>query len=381
MTRLSSSATKRAQVLADLDRREIPVSQLSRDILDFLLQYPFLDPDDNPDPNANLKFYQNRQAARPRRAKCQELQDELRGNWDELESRHDFVQWFFPIREQGVNWEAQPLQPHEVQGIKADPEAMARLLESYRIMLAFYGLRLVNETTGELALADTVPARSPASYLRRFRNLESNPHNFLRITRILKCLGEFGLERYPPSFLLFILALQSPSASSPTGPHLSKPSLVRSFDNYWRWCVRDDADRAFVVQTTHKVRNGAGWTVDEYRQWVQARAGGAGTSTSATETDKDSDEADLVVTRADETTTTTTKADAERGPGQEQEARARAVLPAGKAVASSAEVPSASPAIERGPADERVHTDETTTAATQDGQLATKAPDAREGRL
>jgi hypothetical protein len=60
----------------------------------------------------------------------------------------------------------------------------------YRIMLAFYGLRLVNETTGELALEDTVSAPSPASYLRRFHNLESNPHNFLRITRILKCLGE-----------------------------------------------------------------------------------------------------------------------------------------------------------------------------------------------
>lgn len=61
-------------------------------------------------------------------------------------------------------------------------------------MLAFYGLRLVDETTGELALQDTAPARSPASYLRRFRNLESNPHNFLRITRILKCLGEVGLS-------------------------------------------------------------------------------------------------------------------------------------------------------------------------------------------
>ena len=57
-------------------------------------------------------------------------------------------------------------------------------------MLAFYGLRLVDEMTGELALENAVSAPSPASYLRRFHNLESNSHNFLRITRILKCLGE-----------------------------------------------------------------------------------------------------------------------------------------------------------------------------------------------
>ncbi|KWU44462.1 hypothetical protein RHOSPDRAFT_9092, partial [Rhodotorula sp. JG-1b] len=240
---------------------------LPRDILDFLLHYPFLDPADDPALNANLKFYQNRQAARPRRAKCEELQDELRGNWDQLEWRHDFVQWFFPIREQGVNWEAQPLQPHEVAGIKADPQAMARLLESYRIMLAFYGLRLVDETTGELALEDSVPAPSPASYLRRFHNLESNSHNFLRITRILKCLGEFGLTRYPPSFLLFLLTLQSSAAASDShGPHLNKTSLLRSFDNYWRWCIRDDDDRRFVVGKTDEVRDGAAsWTTDEYR--------------------------------------------------------------------------------------------------------------------
>lgn len=35
-----------------------------------------------------------------------------------------------PIREQGVNWEAQPLQPHEIEAIKADPEAMERRMEA-----------------------------------------------------------------------------------------------------------------------------------------------------------------------------------------------------------------------------------------------------------
>lgn len=57
-------------------------------------------------------------------------------------------------------------------------------------MLAFYGLRLVDPRTGELSLADDVPAPAQASFLQRFANLERHAHNFLRVTRILKCLGE-----------------------------------------------------------------------------------------------------------------------------------------------------------------------------------------------
>ena len=34
------------------------------------------------------------------------------------------------------------------------------------------------------------------NYQERFKNLNSSSHNFLRITRILKCLGEFGFEHY-----------------------------------------------------------------------------------------------------------------------------------------------------------------------------------------
>lgn len=97
MTRPSGS-TRREQAHAEIRRRHLPLS-LPHDILDFLLHYPFLEPPAEPTSlDANFRFYQNRQAARPRRAKCEELQDELRGNWDQLESRHDFVQWFFPIR-------------------------------------------------------------------------------------------------------------------------------------------------------------------------------------------------------------------------------------------------------------------------------------------
>lgn len=68
----------------------------------------------------------------------------------------------------------------------------------YRIMLEFYGLKLISPLTGELALEDSVPAPSPSSYLKRFENLERNSHNFLRITRILKCLNEVSSGTFQP---------------------------------------------------------------------------------------------------------------------------------------------------------------------------------------
>jgi len=45
-------------------------------------------------------------------------------------------------RQAGMNFQAQPLQQHEADAIKADPEAKARLIKSYALMLDFYGMEL-----------------------------------------------------------------------------------------------------------------------------------------------------------------------------------------------------------------------------------------------
>jgi hypothetical protein len=112
-----------------------------------------------------------------------------------------------------MNSEAQPLQPHEIEDIKSDEKATARRLESfvsflstaashsahfaflpnsYKIMLDFYGMRLVDEETGQLARSEEV-APSSASWRVRYLNLTRNMHNFLRITRIMKSNSEVGL--------------------------------------------------------------------------------------------------------------------------------------------------------------------------------------------
>ncbi|GAA5989729.1 hypothetical protein JCM11641_002185 [Rhodosporidiobolus odoratus] len=253
---------------ATLTARRIP-STLPQDILSFLLSYPTLR--SNLNKKQNALFYHNMAPAKPRRSRCEDLQGELRGNWEELEYRHDFIQWFFPIREQGVNWEAQPLELHEIETIKQDEQAMARLLESYRIILSFWGLRLICPKTGLLGLSDAPSAPNPGSYLMRFRNLERNGHNWLRVTRVLKCLGEFGLTSHPPSFLLFLLTLQS--APNLSERHLTNPSVIRSMDTYWRWCIRDDEDRGCVGEVVERVRKGGVYGGEEYETWVRERAG------------------------------------------------------------------------------------------------------------
>ncbi|GAA5966802.1 hypothetical protein JCM3765_004275 [Sporobolomyces pararoseus] len=264
-------------------------ASLPRDIIQFLSNYP--SNPSNPSSNTNLKFYQNQIPAKPSKKTIEELQTSLKGNFKELEFNHNFIQWLFPIREQGVNYQAKPLELHEITELKKDSKAMERLIESYRIMLEFYGFKLVSPLTGELTLDLSQDSNSSSSsipsYLKRFENLENNSHNFLRITRILKCLNEFGFPQHPPAFLLYILTLQSPSPSNKPEQqreYLISRGLIKSMDNYWKYCIRDSKDREFVIETIDRVRNLGNknnnkveeeefsWNVENYREWVKSRA-------------------------------------------------------------------------------------------------------------
>ncbi|KAI5476950.1 hypothetical protein MNV49_007051 [Pseudohyphozyma bogoriensis] len=245
-----------------------PPAGISRDIREFLAGYPSQPaPSSSKDttnlPSDNLTFYNNKSPARPSRLHCDDLHESLRGDYDELEHSHSFIQWLFPIREMGMNWASQPLQPHELTALRSTPSALSRLSTSYSIMLDFYGLQLVNPTTGQLARS-SVPAPSPASSVRRYANLLRNSHNFLRITRILKCHSEFGREYLNAPFLLWVLVEQARG-------ELDSPGLKSSMDGYWRYCIRNDDEREWVVDRINKVRRGAEWTEDMYKEALERR--------------------------------------------------------------------------------------------------------------
>mmetsp|Transcript_65921 Transcript_65921/g.132362 ORF Transcript_65921/g.132362 Transcript_65921/m.132362 type:complete len:233 (+) Transcript_65921:66-764(+) len=190
--------------------------------------YPGWREREEPDDRDNQKFYSNQLKSRPDGDYIEEILTKWYGDYVLLEQHHGYVQWLFPIREMGMNLVSQPLTSYEIEDMIGDPAVHDRLKRSYRLMLDFYGMELLDEATGEVG-------RKPKGWQERYQNLCLRPHNFLRITRIIKCLGELGFAHYQASLCEHLLqevvhrgVLVDCAAS-----------LVR----YWIPVVKDDAAR------------------------------------------------------------------------------------------------------------------------------------------
>jgi len=148
-----------------------------------------------------------------------------------LESHHGYIQWLFPIREDGLNHYAQQLQLHEASSIKNDPVLQGRIVKSYELMLDFYGIKLV-DSTGKLTRAD--------NWKSRYAHLNRSFHNYLRITRILKCLGEVGLEHMKVHFVEHVLQ-----------EIFENNELDNCYDScvkFWSQVLREEADRKHIQE-------------------------------------------------------------------------------------------------------------------------------------
>jgi hypothetical protein len=166
----------------------------------------------------------------------------------------------FPIREYGVNYQAQPLQRHEIQAMVADEAIIARILESYRLMLDFYGMQLESPETGRLSRSEPEhicreryrnlvrKLYSESSYQGGLTKYQGASHNNLRISRILKSLSEFGLEHLNAGFLLHVLNEQSEHNK------LNTAVITRSMDQWWANCIRNDEERTWIGSLIKKVR-------------------------------------------------------------------------------------------------------------------------------
>lgn len=113
--------------------------------------------------------------------------------WDfeELECVHDYVQWLFPLMERSAfNSDAPIVSADTIEAFQTNPLLRQNLLQSLRVMLRFYGLQ---EDNGKITRSQDYPVRK-SEWIDRFN------HNYLRITRILKCLITFGLEQYAQAF-------------------------------------------------------------------------------------------------------------------------------------------------------------------------------------
>ncbi|SCV69883.1 BQ2448_1277 [Microbotryum intermedium] len=208
-------------------------------------------------------FYHNHLPAVPSPYRIDELHTHLSHNYSQLESNHAFIQWWFPLRTTGVNALAPTLtsDPNELLALRNDREVQRRFKTSYEIMLDFYGFALHDFKTGRIK-------RSSSGYETRYRNWESNGHNWLRVSRILKSCSEFGLEHLNAPLLLFILVEQN----DPSQPNLKDRGLIRSMDQYWRYCIRNPEEREWVVRVIDEVRKGEReWTETEYDEALWRR--------------------------------------------------------------------------------------------------------------
>ncbi|XP_068120688.1 opioid growth factor receptor-like [Hyperolius riggenbachi] len=188
--------------------------------------------DGYPELMPNVRFYRNEIPFQPNGTLIELLHYYWKDDYYELEMNHNYIQWLFPLRERGVNPYASPLTPHEIQVMRSDDVIRRRLLQSYKLMLGFYGIMLLDENTGDVWRAE--------NWMERFHNLNTNTHNNLRITRILKCLGELGYEHFQAPLVRFFLEETLCSGNL--------QNVKRSALDHFMFTVKDNSECQALVQ-------------------------------------------------------------------------------------------------------------------------------------
>ena len=91
----------------------------------------------------NYYFYKNEMKYEPNGEYIDEILKTWNGKYTLLENKHDYIQWLFPIYESSAfNSFSSPLNKEERELIIKDEDCLNRLIESYKMMLNFYGLRV-----------------------------------------------------------------------------------------------------------------------------------------------------------------------------------------------------------------------------------------------
>jgi hypothetical protein len=118
-----------------------------------------------------------------------------------------------------MSFHSDRLEKEEANHMRADLKSSIRLVKSYKLMLDFYGMQLLNYETGEIG-------RHPKNWKSRYENLNTQGHNYLRISRMLMSLGELGFVRYKSPWMDFI--------QQELDTHTRLNNARRSYANFWR---------------------------------------------------------------------------------------------------------------------------------------------------
>ncbi|EHA98004.1 Opioid growth factor receptor-like protein 1 [Heterocephalus glaber] len=165
----------------------------------------------------------------------EEVLNKWKGDYEKLEHNHTYIQWLFPLREQGLNFYAKELTTYEIEEFKKTKEAIRRFLLAYKMMLEFFGIKLIDKM-GNVARA--------VNWQERFQHLNESQHNYLRITRILKSLGELGYESFKSPLVKFIL---HEALVENTIPNIKQSAL-----EYFVYTIRDRRERRKLLRFAQK---------------------------------------------------------------------------------------------------------------------------------
>ncbi|MEH2364873.1 opioid growth factor receptor-related protein [Nostoc sp.] len=123
------------------------------------------------------------------------IQEMWTWDFEELECVHNYIQWLFPLPGRSAFNPDSPIVDQEViQAFQSNPHLRQNLLRSFTVMLQFYGLQR-HDSNGKIVVSQS------EDYPNRKREWVCIfNHNYLRITRILKCLMTFGLENEAQAF-------------------------------------------------------------------------------------------------------------------------------------------------------------------------------------
>ncbi|XP_052797814.1 uncharacterized protein LOC128229935 [Mya arenaria] len=146
----------------------------------------------------NLRFYHNVIPFRPDGEYVDNVHRNWLGRYAILDQLDTYIQWLFPIQEKSKkNRYAVPLREHEARQISNDPETRVRVVKSYRLMLDYYGMQLVDELSGKIVRA--------SHWKDRYYHLKRTKRDHFRLTRIIKSLGELGFAFFQAPLVLMLL--------------------------------------------------------------------------------------------------------------------------------------------------------------------------------
>ena len=117
-------------------------------------------------------------------------------NYEHMDLCHDFIQWMFPTLEQSAHHPSAPiLTLEDIEEFRASPILKKKLRCSFSRFLWFLGLDFITHPDGRVWVF------AAENYDERKVHWQTPyNHNYLRITRVLKCLLLLGLEEEAKAF-------------------------------------------------------------------------------------------------------------------------------------------------------------------------------------